>query len=122
MSLLGLVRHMTDVERGWFRRRIAGEDIAFLYASEADPDGDFDDVESADAEQDFAAYRAEVELARQAAAGRALDETFSTSAKGRHERALGVPPHDRGVRPAQRPRRPIARANRRRDRSLTDSG
>ena len=24
LSLLGLVRHMTDVERGWFRRRIAG--------------------------------------------------------------------------------------------------
>src|SRR6185437_14529103 len=45
MSLLGLVRHMTDVERGWFRRRIAGEDIDFLYSSEADPDGEFDNVE-----------------------------------------------------------------------------
>ena len=76
MSLLGLVRHMTDVERGWFRRRIAGEDIDFLYSSEADPDGEFDNVEGADAEQDFAAYLAEVELARQAAAGRGLDETF----------------------------------------------
>src|SRR6266702_4999754 len=76
MSLLGLVRHMTDVERGWFRRRIAGEDIAFLYASEADPDGEFDNVGGADAEQDFAVYLAEVELARQAAAGRGLDETF----------------------------------------------
>ena len=76
MSLLGLVRHMTDVERGWFRRRIAGEDIAFLYSSDADPDGEFDNVESADAEQDFAAYLGEVELARRAAAGRELDETF----------------------------------------------
>ena len=74
MSLLGLVRHLTDVERGWFRRRIAGEHIGFLYSSEADPDGEFDNVESADAEQDFAAYLAEVELARQAAAGRGLDE------------------------------------------------
>ena len=76
MSLLGLIRHMTDVERGWFRRRIAGEDIGFLYSSEADPDGEFDNVEAADAEQDFAAYLAEVELARQAAAGRELDGTF----------------------------------------------
>jgi uncharacterized damage-inducible protein DinB len=76
LSLLGLVRHMTDVERGWFRRRIAGEDIAFLYSSEADPDGEFDNVEDADAEQDFAAYLKEVERARQAAAGRGLDETF----------------------------------------------
>jgi uncharacterized damage-inducible protein DinB len=76
LSLLGLVRHMADVERGWFRRRIAGEDIAFLYSSEADPDGEFDNVEGAGAEQDFAAYLREVELARQAAAGRELDETF----------------------------------------------
>jgi uncharacterized damage-inducible protein DinB len=76
LSLLGLVRHMTDVERGWFRRRIAGEDIGFLYSSEADPDGEFDNVEGADAEQDFAAYLAEVELARQAAADRELDGTF----------------------------------------------
>jgi uncharacterized damage-inducible protein DinB len=76
LSLLGLVRHMTDVERAWFRRRVAGEDIAFLYFSEADPDGEFDNVEDADAEQDFAAYLAEAELARRAAAGRDLDETF----------------------------------------------
>ena len=76
MSLLGLVRHMADVERGWFRRRIAGEDIDFLYSSEADPDGEFDNVEGADAERDFAAYREEVELARRAAAGRELDGTF----------------------------------------------
>jgi len=76
LSLLGLVRHMTDVERGWFRRRIAGEDVGFLYSSEADPDGEFDNVEYADAEEDFAAYLAEVEVARRAAAGRELDETF----------------------------------------------
>ena len=76
LSLLGLVRHMTDVERGWFRRRIAGEDVGYVYSSEADPDGEFDNVESADAEQDFAAYLGEVELARQAATGRGLDETF----------------------------------------------
>lgn len=76
MSLLGLVRHMADVERGWFRRRIAGEDIDFLYSSEADPDGEFDNVEGADAERDVAAYRGEVELARRAAAGRELDGTF----------------------------------------------
>src|SRR5947207_8808270 len=76
MSLLGLVRHMTDVERGWFRRRIAGEDISFLYSSEADPDGEFDNVEGANAEQDFAAYLREVELARAVAAGRELDGTF----------------------------------------------
>jgi Protein of unknown function (DUF664) len=76
LSLLGLVRHMADVERGWFRRRVAGGDIGFLYSSEADPDGEFDHVGTADAGQDFAAYLREIELARQAAANHELDETF----------------------------------------------
>jgi hypothetical protein len=26
LSLLGLVRHLADVERGWFRARMAGQD------------------------------------------------------------------------------------------------
>ncbi len=76
LSLLGLIRHMAEVERGWFRRRVAGENVGFLYSSEADPDGEFDHVDVADAEQDFATYRREIELAREAAAGRELDETF----------------------------------------------
>jgi uncharacterized damage-inducible protein DinB len=42
LSLLGLVRHMADVERGWFRRVMAGQDAPRRYSSEADPDGDFD--------------------------------------------------------------------------------
>jgi uncharacterized damage-inducible protein DinB len=76
LSLLGLIRHMAEVERGWFRRRVAGRDVGFLYSSEADPDGEFDHVEAADAEQDFATYLREIELARQAAVGCDLDETF----------------------------------------------
>jgi uncharacterized damage-inducible protein DinB len=76
LSLLGLVRHMTEVERGWFRRRIGGEQVGPLYYSDADPDADFNDVEGADAQQDFAVYLQETELARQAVAGRDLDETF----------------------------------------------
>jgi uncharacterized damage-inducible protein DinB len=76
LSLLGLIRHMAEVERGWFRRRVAGEEVDFLYSSETDPDGEFDHVDSADAEQDLATYRREIGLARQAAAGHDLDETF----------------------------------------------
>jgi uncharacterized damage-inducible protein DinB len=76
LSLLGLVRHMAEVERSWFRRRVAAEDIGFLFCSDADPDGDFDNVGTADPAQDFDTYQREVELARQATAGRDLDETF----------------------------------------------
>jgi hypothetical protein len=36
MSLLGLVRHMADVERGWFQRRIGRRDVPRLYSGEDD--------------------------------------------------------------------------------------
>ncbi|WP_030264992.1 DinB family protein [Streptomyces sp. NRRL B-24484] len=42
LSLLGLVRHLAEVERRWFRRVLAGQDAPPLFVSEADPDGDFD--------------------------------------------------------------------------------
>ncbi|MFJ4922542.1 DinB family protein [Streptomyces sp. NPDC088725] len=41
MSLLGLVRHMAEVERRWFRVRMAGQDAPPLFSTAADPDGDF---------------------------------------------------------------------------------
>ena len=76
MSLLGLVRHLSDVERSWFRRRIAGEAIDALYWSDASPDGDFDDLDPAGAEADFATFAAEVEAARAVLASRDYDDTF----------------------------------------------
>ena len=41
MSLLGLVRHMADVERNWFRRVMAGTDAPALYWSDDVPDADW---------------------------------------------------------------------------------
>ena len=76
MSLLGLIRHLADVERSWFRRRIAGEALEYDYWSDASPDGDFDDLDPAAAEADYAAYLAEIAAARTALAGRSYDETF----------------------------------------------
>jgi len=65
LSLLGLVRHMAEVERNWFRRRMAGEEAPRRYKSEVDPDGDFN---GAVADPDvvaeaWAAWRAEVDFA-----------------------------------------------------------
>ena len=48
LSLLGLVRHMTDVERGWFRMHAGGEQIEYLYSTDDNVDGDFDDLDDAD--------------------------------------------------------------------------
>jgi uncharacterized damage-inducible protein DinB len=41
MSLLGLIRHMADVERNWFRRVMAGQDAPALYWSDDVPDADW---------------------------------------------------------------------------------
>ena len=41
LSLLGLVRHLADVERGWFRRRLARQDAPPHFRTEADPDAAF---------------------------------------------------------------------------------
>jgi uncharacterized damage-inducible protein DinB len=38
MSLLGLIRHLADVERHWFRRVMAGEDAPPLYWTEGEAD------------------------------------------------------------------------------------
>jgi uncharacterized damage-inducible protein DinB len=76
LTLLGLVRHMAEVERAWYRRRFAGQQLDHIYCSDARPDADLDDVGTADPEADFASLHREIELARQAAAGRELDETF----------------------------------------------
>jgi uncharacterized damage-inducible protein DinB len=42
LSLLGLVRHLAEVERGWFRRKMGGQDAPAYFCTDADPDGDFD--------------------------------------------------------------------------------
>ena len=34
LTLLGLIRHMTDVERWWFRRVLLSEDVPALFADE----------------------------------------------------------------------------------------
>jgi len=73
LSLLGLVRHRADVERGWFRQCAAGEDVPDLYWTEQHKTADFDDLEAADAEADLETYRREIEAARAAVAGLDLD-------------------------------------------------
>jgi uncharacterized damage-inducible protein DinB len=75
LTLLGLVRHMSDVELGWFRRTLAGEDVNDHYSSEDDRDGDFDNVDSADVDEAFATWQDECTRADDIISRRALDAT-----------------------------------------------
>src|SRR5881394_766944 len=69
MSLLGMIRHMAEVERFWFRTVMAGEEVPKIYCTDADGDGDWN---GAAADPDLVAeawqsWRMEVEHAVQLA-------------------------------------------------------
>ena len=79
MSLLGMVRHLAEVERGTFRRLMAGQDAPRLYCTEADRDGDFNGA-VADPQvvaEAWASWRSEVDFStRFVLAAPSLDVTF----------------------------------------------
>ncbi|MFI0780992.1 DinB family protein [Streptomyces sp. NPDC021212] len=77
LSLLGLVRHMAEVERSWFRRVLEGQDAPPIWYSEEDQDGDFRVTEADTGEAAFAIWREEVTEARAAAARHSLDEVVA---------------------------------------------
>ncbi len=81
LSLLGLVRHLTEVE-GWFHD-FDGEPAGDWYSTEKDPDACFDAVDPSRANEDLAAYRASVDRARAAVSGRSLDEVSPEPDEGR---------------------------------------
>ena len=75
LSLLGLVRHMAEVERAWFRRVTDGQDVPLVWS----PDGDFQaayDATDADVAEAFEAWRTEMEHGRRIeCAAESLDVT-----------------------------------------------
>ena len=66
MSLLGLIRHMADVERSWFRRIMAGQDAPRLYRTDEDRDGDWNGAlpDRAVVDEAWRAWRDEVTVRR----------------------------------------------------------
>jgi uncharacterized damage-inducible protein DinB len=74
MSLLGLVRHMADVELNWFRRVMSGDDAPGIFWSPDNEEGEFDDVDDASVTEAFDRWNAECENARNVAAALTLDD------------------------------------------------
>ena len=79
LSLLGLVRHMAEVERGWFRQVLAAEEVPDIYATDDDQEADFNGVADADVAAAFASWSAECDLARQAVAACPSLDDFARS-------------------------------------------
>jgi uncharacterized damage-inducible protein DinB len=76
LSLHGLIRHMIDTERSWFRRTLLCEPEApWMYRADIDDGREFLDLDDADWEDDVAAWLTECDASRAAAASRELDDT-----------------------------------------------
>jgi uncharacterized damage-inducible protein DinB len=83
LSLLGLVRHMAEVERNWFRPVLEGEPMASIFAPGLDWERSFADVSDADPDEALAAWEAECGHARNlVAAAPSLDATGDRDGRG----------------------------------------
>jgi uncharacterized damage-inducible protein DinB len=78
LTLTGLVQHLAEVERNWFRRVLAGEQAPPIYDPQADPDGPdggFDVAEGATLGGALSVWRAEIARAQEQCDARALADT-----------------------------------------------
>ena len=76
LSLHGLVRHMAEVERHWFRRVLQSDtDTPDIWITDDNDDADLAPLDTAEFQTDLAVWQQECEASRLAAADRSLDDT-----------------------------------------------
>ena len=75
LSLHGLVRHMAEVERNWFRRVLLEYPADPIWFDPAVEDSELVPLDDADWETDFGLWQVECDASRAAAASRQLDDT-----------------------------------------------
>jgi hypothetical protein len=74
LSLLGVVRHLTEMERSFLRNGVGGAALPPVYCTDEDPDADFEGVDAAGAGEVLARWREECRLADEViAAAASLD-------------------------------------------------
>ena len=76
LTLIGLVRHMTDNEYWWFANVLDGRTDYPRYCSEDRLGACLTDVESADPDEAFERFRVAVDVSRAVMARRHLEDTF----------------------------------------------
>ncbi len=76
LSLHGLIRHMAEVEQGWFRRVLLNEAaLAPIWSDPEEEDSELVPLDRADWEADLAVWHEACEASRLAAAAHQLDDT-----------------------------------------------
>jgi len=82
LSLLGLIRHVADVERTWFRQRFLGNSLPSLYVRPERPDAAFEEVDPSQAPAAVDTLLQEWESCREELRGSSLDDTFASARWG----------------------------------------
>jgi uncharacterized damage-inducible protein DinB len=78
LTLQGLVQHLAEVERNWFRRIVGGESAPAIFDATADTDGHdggFDLTEDVSFDVAVAIWQREIAAARVVCANAGLDDT-----------------------------------------------
>jgi hypothetical protein len=76
LSLLGLLRHLAEVEQFWFQVVLEGDhDAPDLFCTPEHPDGDFDDVDPARAAHDVAVLAEQVARSREICGRHGLEDS-----------------------------------------------
>ena len=74
LTLLGMVRHLVEVEIHWFRNIFKDEGIGSIYFTDERPNDDFDDLHGAEPEEVFERYRKECDALREVVRAASLDD------------------------------------------------
>ena len=95
LNIMGLVRHMAEVERNWFQRWLVEADAPSIFCSDADPDEDRDlhPLPSDTLARSIAVLQREIEASRRLSAGVDLDTPAAH---------IGTPPNWAGFNPSLR--------------------
>ena len=80
-SAAGVVRHLTDVERVWFRYHLDGQDNVSFYWSDDDDDREFDFSDDDTLEGVIAEYETACAESREAASRYSLDDQLQRAEK-----------------------------------------
>src|SRR5262249_74510 len=78
MSLAGLVRHLTEMERA-YAHRLADPGVSLLYCTDDDPDGDFESATATHALADLETLQDHWTRSREIMATHQPDEAFGKS-------------------------------------------
>jgi uncharacterized damage-inducible protein DinB len=83
MSLLGIVRHMTLVEWGWFERRFAASDVPPPIDISQDHDADWHDLDPARAMEDIERFQRQCDISREiVAVSQGMDQLVARPWRG----------------------------------------